>query len=232
MFDNVFHIFVDTCEKKLLLYFQPAGWFENIIWLYTILIILVFELDIIALIVHTVCSVRPQGQKAPLPLPQEGVGLMWSQPAWAFSQHYGRHLQSLLGSNPSAHSGWPVGQRSQESGGTVSRPHGSAISSTIQVASLHPPWVLPPQNPLSSSRKAWSATKEKESDNRPPSSTSRRDYACASVKAEAKARQRASLEFSRRKKRSATAAGFEPTHEFRNGFQVHRLNHSARQPKG
>ena len=29
----------------------------------------------------------------------------------------------------------------------------------------------------------------------------------------------------------ATAAGFEPTNEFRSGFQVHRLNHSAKQPQ-
>ncbi len=28
----------------------------------------------------------------------------------------------------------------------------------------------------------------------------------------------------------STAAGFEPTREFPNGFQVHRLNHSAKQP--
>ena len=31
-------------------------------------------------------------------------------------------------------------------------------------------------------------------------------------------------------KNRSTAAGFEPTRECPNGFQVHRLNHSARQP--
>ena len=29
----------------------------------------------------------------------------------------------------------------------------------------------------------------------------------------------------------SVAAGFEPAREFPNGFQVHRLNHSAKQPR-
>ena len=33
------------------------------------------------------------------------------------------------------------------------------------------------------------------------------------------------------KKEPTVAAGFEPAREFPNGFQVHRLNHSAKQPK-
>ena len=31
-------------------------------------------------------------------------------------------------------------------------------------------------------------------------------------------------------KEESVAAGFEPAREFPNGFQVHRLNHSAKQP--
>jgi hypothetical protein len=40
----------------------------------------------------------------------------------------------------------------------------------------------------------------------------------------------ATVQKDKKAKEESVAAGFEPAREFPNGFQVHRLNHSAKQP--